>query len=49
MFKAYRVIHGQKTVTTAELLALSYVAEETYGWKRFFQDIRLYPGHELAD
>ena len=45
-------MHGQKTVTTlstrAELLALSYVAKETYRWKRFFRDIRFDPGYELA-
>jgi hypothetical protein len=42
----------QKTVTTssteAELLALTYATKETIWWRRFFQNIRFDPGHDLT-
>jgi hypothetical protein len=42
----------QKTVTTssteAELLALIYAIKETIYWRRFFQNIRFDPGHDLT-
>ena len=42
----------QRTVTTssteAELLALTYATKEAIWWRRFFENIRFDPGHELA-
>jgi hypothetical protein len=41
----------QSTVTTstteAELLALSRTAQETYWWRRLFDDVQFDPGHEI--
>ena len=32
----------------AELLALTYATKEAIWWRRFFENIRFDPGHELA-